>query len=514
MALQLYTARFSEGDIVVIGDTAIEIVPALGPTIDLHNRFGLSRGPGGSLFIVKSSVTVMEWDGTTLSTVAGTPVGSQCSSMSFDSASGRLYFGITGSALTAKVAYYDGASWTTLGITGLGGDQFTGLVAALADGTVLAYSQNQGAGNNHGQVLKYNGTSWDVDMDTLDDFGFPSSSRHSVQQLWTDGAEVYACFENDNNDALPNLLIFKRDAAGAWTNISPTTISRDFGFVTAVCLDSNGELYAGYNNEAGTVIEIWKRTAAGVWSIDFDVLADEPGTFWTDTSNIIEFDGYLMATPLEFATDYHLKKSGGSWAHYDMPPSGGFANGHAIAAAGVEAGMSVDDVVPGFGSIVGGNMVDVIGTGFQAGADVVIDNLFATDITVVSDTLITCRVPAHVVPAFVDVTVTNPDNSFATGIALYEYQQPIDPDTGLPEVIPEISWMGSGCAPGSVAPANGSMAGGTAVTIHGVGFRQGSSVYFGGTPATDVLVSPAGTSITCVTPPHQVGAVDVVVISP
>lgn len=180
----------------------------------------------------------------------------------------------------------------------------------------------------------------------------------------------------------------------------------------------------------------------------------------------------------------------------------------------VDQGVTVTDVVPGSGSVVGGDLVEIIGTGFQAGADVVIDHVFATDITVVSPTLITCRVPAHPIPAVVDVTVTNPDNSFGTGVAQYEYTQPIDPETGLPEVVPSINWFGSGCSPAAIVPNRGTMAGGTAVTIHGTGFKQDSTVLFGGTPATSVVVDPSGTSITCITPPHQVGAVDIVIIAP
>ncbi len=56
----------------------------------------------------------------------------------------------------------------------------------------------------------------------------------------------------------------------------------------------------------------------------------------------------------------------------------------------------------------------------------------------------------------------------------------------------------------------GTSAGGTAVTINGNGFSNTTTVSFGGNPATSV-VRTSITTITCVTPAHAVGAVDVVV---
>jgi hypothetical protein len=65
----------------------------------------------------------------------------------------------------------------------------------------------------------------------------------------------------------------------------------------------------------------------------------------------------------------------------------------------------------------------------------------------------------------------------------------------------------------TVAPATGVAAGGTAVTLTGTGMLDSTGVTFGGTAATSVTVV-SSTSITCVTPAHAVGAVDVVVLDP
>lgn len=62
----------------------------------------------------------------------------------------------------------------------------------------------------------------------------------------------------------------------------------------------------------------------------------------------------------------------------------------------------------------------------------------------------------------------------------------------------------------SLDVSSGSTSGGTAITITGTGFKNGCTVTFGGDAATSIVVV-SGTSITCVTPAHAAGAVDVVI---
>lgn len=62
----------------------------------------------------------------------------------------------------------------------------------------------------------------------------------------------------------------------------------------------------------------------------------------------------------------------------------------------------------------------------------------------------------------------------------------------------------------SLSPDNGAAAGGTAVTITVTGAMGNPRVTFGGTAATSVVVVNSVT-ITCVTPAHAGGAVDVIV---
>ena len=77
--------------------------------------------------------------------------------------------------------------------------------------------------------------------------------------------------------------------------------------------------------------------------------------------------------------------------------------------------------------------------------------------------------------------------------------------------VPTITGGGTG---GGVSPNYGSVIGGTSVTITGTNFIGTSSVTFGGTAANLAACSVAATSITCSTPAHAVGVVNVNVTTP
>ena len=65
----------------------------------------------------------------------------------------------------------------------------------------------------------------------------------------------------------------------------------------------------------------------------------------------------------------------------------------------------------------------------------------------------------------------------------------------------------------SVSPPGGPVAGGTGVTISGSGLIGSTGVTFGGTAATGFLVN-ADSTVTCISPAHAAGAVNVVVANP
>jgi IPT/TIG domain len=148
--------------------------------------------------------------------------------------------------------------------------------------------------------------------------------------------------------------------------------------------------------------------------------------------------------------------------------------------------VSVTSVSPARGPAAGGTFVTISGSGFALGAVVKFGGRAATGVDVVSSTEITATSPAGT--GTVGVTV-------AIG-AVISSVPATDKFTYLPAVVsaPAVTHIG---------PASGPVTGGTGVKITGSGFTTGSTVDFGGTPATGVMfisstemaaTSPASTS--------------------
>ncbi len=144
---------------------------------------------------------------------------------------------------------------------------------------------------------------------------------------------------------------------------------------------------------------------------------------------------------------------------------------------------------PQKGAQSGGTKVTIVGTGFAKGADVAIGGNAARKVKIVSDTKITAVTPPGALgPA--NVAVRNPGLPAAILADAFEYVE-----------APTIT---------KVSPKEGSIAGGTKVTIVGTGFLPGATVTFDGQPATTAkVVNPE--RIDAVSPPGAKGPVDIVV---
>ena len=129
---------------------------------------------------------------------------------------------------------------------------------------------------------------------------------------------------------------------------------------------------------------------------------------------------------------------------------------------------TVTAVSPSSGSTAGGTAVTITGTNFAVGATVTFGASAASNVVVVSATQITATTPAANAGA-VTVTVTNAfsqSGSLANGFTYI--------------ATPTVT---------SVSPNTGPASGGTAVTITGTNFAAGATVTFGGTAATNVVVT-------------------------
>ena len=149
-------------------------------------------------------------------------------------------------------------------------------------------------------------------------------------------------------------------------------------------------------------------------------------------------------------------------------------------------------ISPGAGPLEGGTTVTLTGSGLRGDMQVSFGGVAGTIVAFTSPTQLSVTTPGHAA-GVVDVSVSNPGGS-ATLSGGFAYL-----------AAPTL---------GSVGPVAGTTAGGTTVTLSGSGFRTGIVVGFDGTPGNVVSVSPGGTQLTVLTPPHAAGPVSVSVSTP
>lgn len=160
----------------------------------------------------------------------------------------------------------------------------------------------------------------------------------------------------------------------------------------------------------------------------------------------------------------------------------------ALAAAPTVSGLS-----PSSGSTSGGYSVVITGTGFTNTSTATVGGT-AVNVTYNSPTQLTIiSMPPHTAGA-VDVLVTTPGEGTSANT-------PADDFTYIQA--PVVSGL---------SPTSGPVAGGTTVTITGLGFTGANAVNFGGTILVPTVVND--TTITVTAPAHAAGKVDVTVSHP
>lgn len=159
-------------------------------------------------------------------------------------------------------------------------------------------------------------------------------------------------------------------------------------------------------------------------------------------------------------------------------------------------------VSPSQGSVLGGTVVTISGSGFMSGATVKFGGLAAQNVSVKSDSVITATTPPVSTPGSVAVTVTNPDGGAATLNNGFTYIQST----------PSISSVSNTLTgPG---PATSSILGGETIYIKGTGFGSDGypgdvKVYIGGKLCSGITLTKTqdGDIISAVTPPGSVEGV-------
>src|SRR6185437_8265434 len=157
---------------------------------------------------------------------------------------------------------------------------------------------------------------------------------------------------------------------------------------------------------------------------------------------------------------------------------------------------TIASITPPAGSLAGGSTVAIGGTDFAPTATVTFGGIPGTTVVVGTTFALTVKVPAGVTPGTVTVVVTALGGASAGSVYTY---------LGVPTIT-------------SITPDSAPVTGRTTISIVGTGFKvtTGTTVTFGGTPATSVFVATTATRpvLFVTAPPEAAGTVMVTVTTP
>jgi hypothetical protein len=349
----------------------------------------------------------------------------------------------------SHIAKWNGTAWSALGT----GTTNTVYAITISGTDVIVGGSFTQAGNcdslaGCNYIAKWNGTTWSA---------LGKGANNYVRVLAIRGADliaggIFTSMENCTSDC-KNIARWDGttwSALGAGTN----------GGVYALAIIDTDLIAGGAFTSAGTTctsacahIARWNGTT---WS------ALDTGT--TDAVYTLAIRGTDVIAGGQFTSAGACNSGCNRIARYVFDPA-------------------LTGIAPNSGPISGGTSVVLTGS-HLTGSSVTFGGITAT-CTVNSDTQITCASPAHAAGA-VNVAVTTPGGT-ATVTAGFTYVALIN-----------------------ILPNSGPASGGTSVVLTVTGTHlSGGSATFGGTVATCTLNSPI--QITCTTPAHAAGAVDVAV---
>ncbi len=163
----------------------------------------------------------------------------------------------------------------------------------------------------------------------------------------------------------------------------------------------------------------------------------------------------------------------------------------------IEAPPTVTSVTPDLGPAPGGTAVDIMGSGFVPTSNVEFGGINATNIQYVSSTEIKAVSPPAANQAANSIVAVSVSNAFGSSTGTASLANGF-----LYEVAPTAA---------AILPVTGPTTGGQTFTITGANLGPDSTVSFGGSPATHIVVANNEASLTGLTPPHAAGAVGVTV---
>ena len=269
---------------------------------------------------------------------AGLPAFTKIWGLSYVQAADRLYVAYYRNPADPgfRAAYFDFAeTWTVLPATfSLSPD--AGALGFIPSGSeagqlIVGWANDSRFPGTRNMIQRYNGAAW------VDELILPIQTN--TLQLLPWGTATVACLASLN--PTPGLhwpLVRLRSANGVWTDITePGWGGVNDGELRAACAAVfDDDLYVAYYQESGARSEIWKRTAAGVWSLEYDLVAQGVAAFNFPTAlTVIEDQLYCALT--DGTVGYYLGKPlGGAWAQLPLTNLAGVSGFYTGFFASVE----------------------------------------------------------------------------------------------------------------------------------------------------------------------------------
>ncbi len=288
------------------------------------------------------------------------------------------------------------------------------------------------------------------------------------------------------------------------TSITASTPAHAAGAANVVVTNSDGQsgtLFNGYTYSGGNPAPNVTGVTPLAGTVNGGTAITITGTgFQSGATVVIGGVGasgvtFVNSTSITAITPAHAAGSVNVTVTNGGGQSGTLTNGYLYAA-----GPMVTFLSPTSGTTAGGTRVTLIGSGFGLFSNsptATFGGVAATGVSVGDDSHLYATTPARAA-GVVDVVVTlingiTGEHVTQTLYSAYTYTPPFSVT--------------------AVSPNTGTINGGTAVTISGVGFVSGATVSLGGTAVTGVTFVNS-TSLTATTPAHAAGAANVVVTNP
>lgn len=278
--------------------------------------------PGTRLYWASFTSDIQYTDGSIVAVVPGSPVTADgFNFLYYDREGDILYVTYDEFLLTCKVASFNGAAWDlTYADPGARGGT-SAIITVVPRTSALRPGRPMTAADDLGDsvqtVKSYDGAAWVTELTQH------VSDIPMFLVPWGDQV-VFGSWADRGAPTNVDKLVQLRAADGTWTDITPAQWQPPTMNVRrqAICACvAEDVLYVAFRRVDLTKVEIWKRTAAGVWSLELDLIAE--GTTPAGRPWSLSYIGGVIRMGMNgaFAGNYYLAKDilgGGGWIRHPL----------------------------------------------------------------------------------------------------------------------------------------------------------------------------------------------------